>query len=58
MKKPSNLPNWLRNLWIEQSLEMELHDIYTKIDLDAQLYNQCKHKVNTNKYQYIVIVKY
>ena len=24
------------------SLEMELHYIYTKIDLDAQLYNQCK----------------
>ena len=25
------------------SQEMELHNIYTKIDLDAQLYNQCKH---------------
>ena len=25
------------------SLEYELHDIYTKIGLDALLYNQCKH---------------
>ena len=24
-------------------LEFELHDIYTKIDIDALLYNQCKH---------------
>ena len=44
-KKLSTLPNWLCNLWIEHrcSLEFELHDIYTKIDLDVQLYNQCKH---------------
>ena len=39
------LPNWLCNLWKEHmcSLEFELQDIYTKIDLDAKLYNQCKH---------------
>ena len=35
----------LCTLWIEHmcSLEFELHDVYTKIDLDAQLYNQCTH---------------
>ena len=31
------------------SLEMELHEIYTKIDLDAQLYNLCNTLVSTNK---------
>ena len=25
------------------SLEFELHDMYTKIYVDALLYNQCKH---------------
>ena len=55
----STIPNWLCNLWIEHmySLEFELHDIhvYTKIDLDALLYNQCntleitiKFSIHTN----------
>ena len=44
-KKLSTLPDWLCNLWIEHmcSLRFELHDIYTKIDIDSLFYTQCKH---------------
>ena len=55
-KKLSTLPNWLYNLWIEYMCpqEMGLHNIYTKIDLDAQLYNQCnqmgEHQQKLNTY--------
>ena len=43
-EKLSTVLNWVCNLWIEHmyNLEFELQDIYTKIDLDALLYNQCK----------------